>query len=126
VQTPANCDGCDRATGTVFDDAATGYTWYFNSSDRATFSTPVAGALGSTGRNYFRRPGSFRMDLGVLKRTYITEAKYIEYRAEFLNLTNTPTFSFPTTTITSSTFGRIRDNVISGSQKIQMALKFYF
>jgi len=124
-QTPADCSGCGRDLGTVYDDAS-GYKFYFNSAERGGFSTPEAGALGNTGRNYFRGPGSFNMDLGILKRTYLTESHFLEFRAEFTNLTNTPTFGFPTTGITSSTFGRIRDNVISGSRKIQMALKFYF
>lgn len=126
VQTPANCNNCSRSFGTVFDDAATGYKWYFNEQERASFSTPAAGTLGNTGRNYFRGPGGFNTDLSVLKRTYVTESHYLEFRAEFLNLTNTPTFGFPTLTTTSSTFGRIRDTVSSYSRKMQLGLKYYF
>jgi hypothetical protein len=42
------------------------------------------------------------------------------------NLTNTPTFGFPTATVTSSTFGRIRNTVISGSRKAQIGVKYSF
>jgi hypothetical protein len=42
------------------------------------------------------------------------------------NATNTPSFAFPTAIVTSATFGRIRDAVVSGSRRIQMALKFTF
>jgi len=125
VQTPANCTGCDRATGQVYDDPV-GYVFYFNPTERATFSTPAAGAMGTTGRNYFRGPAGFNMDLGILKKTSVSESNYLEFRAEFTNLTNTPTFGFPTLTVTSSTFGRIRDSISSSSRKMQLALKYYF
>jgi hypothetical protein len=126
VQTPANCNNCGRDLGTVFDDAATGYKWYFDDSERGSFSGVNAGAMGNTTRNYFRSPGAFSMDLGILKRTYVTEQHYLEFRAEFTNLLNHPSFGGPTLTVTSSTFGRIRDTVISGSRKMQLGLKYYF
>ena len=66
------------------------------------------------------------MDLGILKRTYVTERHYVEFRAEFVNLLNHPSFGSPTLTITSSTFGRIRDSVTSASRKMQLGLKYSF
>jgi hypothetical protein len=126
VQTPANCNNCGRDLGTVFDDPATGYKWYFNNNERASFSGVNAGAMGNTTRNYFRGPGGFSLDLGILKRNYITERHYLEFRAEFMNLLNHPTFGFPTLTVTSSTFGRIRDTVTSYSRRMQLGLKYYF
>ncbi len=124
VQSPANCNGCSHSDGEVLEEQS--IKFYFDSALRGKFSTPAAGALGNTGRNFFTGPGSFDMDLGILKRIRIVERHVLEYRAEFTNLTNTPTFGLPTTTVTSETFGRIRDNVLSGSRKIQMALKYYF
>lgn len=126
VQTPANCNGCSRTDGEVFDDPSQGLKFYFDPALRGKFSGPGAGQFGNTGRNFFTGPAAFNVDLGILKRTRIREHHHLEYRAEFTNLTNTPTFGFPTATITSTTFGRIRDNVISGSRKIQMALKYSF
>lgn len=41
-------------------------------------------------------------------------------------MTNIPTFGFPTATITSTLFGRIRDSVVSQSRQVQMALKYTF
>lgn len=125
VQTPANCVGCSRSDGAVFDDA-TGIKFYLDAATRAKFSTPAPGELGNTGRNFLTGPGSFRMDVGVLKRVRFWEHHELQYRAEFTNFTNTPTFGFPTATITSGVFGRIRDGVISGSRKIQMSLKYSF
>jgi hypothetical protein len=100
--------------------------WYFDANQRASFSGPDAGAMGNTTRNYFRGPGGFSLDLGILKRNYITERHYLEFRAEFLNLLNHPNFGFPTLTVTSSTFGRIRGTVTSYSRKMQLGLKYYF
>jgi hypothetical protein len=126
VQTPANCNNCGRDLGTVFNDAATGYKWYFDAGERASFSGVAAGAMGNTTRNYFRGPGGFSMDLGILKRTYVTERHYLEFRAEFTNLLNHPNFGGPTLTITSTIFGRIRDTVTSAARKMQLGLKYYF
>jgi len=126
VQTPANCNGCSKDMGQVFDDPSQGLIFYFNADERAKFSTPAAGQFSNVGRNYFTGPGGFGMDLGILKRTYIRENHYLEFRAEFTNLTNTPTFGFPTLTATSTIFGRIRDTVISGSRKMQLGLKYNF
>ena len=56
----------------------------------------------------------------------IAEKHNLEIRADITILTNTPSFGFPTTTFNSTTFGRIRDTVLSGSRKIQMGARLYF
>ena len=66
------------------------------------------------------------MDLGIQKRFRLGRDHELQLRADATNLTNTPTFGFPTTTVTSATFGRVRDNVISSSRKIQLAVKYSF
>ncbi len=126
VQTPANCSGCPRNMGDAWDDPKNGLKWYFHDQDRANFSIPEAGDLGNTGRNYFRRDRTFAIDTAFLKRTKISERFNMELRADITNLTNTPTFGFPTATFTSGTFGRIRDTVASTSRKIQLGMKLNF
>ncbi|MBM3810367.1 MAG: hypothetical protein FJW20_01905 [Acidimicrobiia bacterium] len=125
-QSPANCSGCTRADGRVFDDPSQGLKFYLNESERNRFSIPGPGELGNTGRNFLRGPGSFSMDAAFLKRTPLTERTSLELRADMTNITNTPTFGFPTATFTSTIFGRIRDSVISGSRKIQLGAKLHF
>ena len=69
------------------------------------------------------------MDMTVRKRFFFSETKNLEFRADINNLTNTVSFDFPISTtsfITSSTFGRIRDSVISNSRRIQLGVKFNF
>ncbi|MBI4903132.1 MAG: carboxypeptidase regulatory-like domain-containing protein [Acidobacteria bacterium] len=124
TQSPANCSGCTRDLGEVIEEQ--GVKFYLSSTQRGSFSTPNAGELGNTGRNFFRGPGAFNMDVALLKRIALTERMRIELRADATNFTNTPTFNIPTATITSGTFGRIRDDVISGSRKIQLGAKFHF
>ncbi|MBI3282341.1 MAG: TonB-dependent receptor, partial [Acidobacteria bacterium] len=126
VQTTANCSGCTRSDGSVFDDPQQGIKFYFDPALRAKFGQPAPGELGNTGRNFFRGDGWFNMDATFLKRTMITERVNLELRADVTNLTNTPSFGFPTTLFTSAVFGRIRDNVASFSRKIQLGAKINF
>ena len=49
-----------------------------------------------------------------------------ELRGDAINMTNTPTFGAPTSTLSSTIYGRIRDTVISGSRKIQLGAKILF
>ncbi|MBL8213686.1 MAG: hypothetical protein JNK87_23410, partial [Bryobacterales bacterium] len=125
VQSPANCNGCTRQDGGVFDGPG-GFIWYFDQQTTGKFSTPAAGQLGNTGRNFFRGPGSVNFDLSLQKRTAITDRIGFELRADATNLTNTPTFGFPTAVVSSTIFGRIRDTVSSQSRKIQLGAKFIF
>lgn len=124
VGATADCNNCDSfGQRTQRDD---GLIWYFSPSEVASFNAPAAGSNGSSGRNRFYGPGSFNMDASFLKRVAFTERYKFEIRADMTNLTNTPTFGFPTTTATATTFGRIRDSVLSGSRKIQLGAKFIF
>lgn len=125
VQSPANCSGCDGSEGAVFDDP-TGFKFYFDADERGMFSTPAAGQLGNAGRNAFISPNSFRLDMTLSKSFSLFGSHSLEVRADTTNLTNTPTFSFPTAVTTSPTFGRIGFSVDSGSRKVQLGLKYTF
>ena len=126
VTSTVNCTGnCNASMGTPFNGPG-GYDWYYNSSQIAQFSTPAAGSLGNTGRNAFQQPWLKDMDMSLIKRFAITERHKLEFRAEATNLTNSVSFGYPTTSLASSTFGRIKDDVVSASRKIQMALKYNF
>ncbi len=52
--------------------------------------------------------------------------KAIEIRADFFNLTNTPSFANPTNTFTNNAFGRIRGSVTVSERIIQLAMRFSF
>jgi hypothetical protein len=61
-----------------------------------------------------------------LKRIPVSERVKLEIRADATNLTNSVMFGNPTTDITSTTFGRIRNTVTSNSRKIQLGAKIHF
>ncbi|MGH9628926.1 MAG: hypothetical protein ACRD7E_11430, partial [Bryobacteraceae bacterium] len=125
-QSPADCMGCGPADGGVFTDPSSGLAFHFDEAVRQSFSTPAAGTLGNTGRNFFQTAGNFNMDASLSKRTLIREGMNIEIRADITNLTNTPTWDVPTATITSNIFGRLRTPIANNSRKIQLAAKFNF
>ena len=124
VQTPANCSGCSRDFGTVHDEG--GLVWYFTPEERAQFSIPAPGEFSNTGRNYFRGPGGYFINLSLAKRTRTVGNQIFEFRVDSTNVTNHPIFGFPTLTTTSTTFGRIRNTLTSGSRKIMLGVKYYF
>jgi hypothetical protein len=125
-QSTANCSGCTRGDGSPFLDHASGLIWYFDQAERAKFSAPGAGQFGNSGRNFFIGPHYFELDASLLKRIPINERMKLEIRADATNLTNTPSFAAPTTDITSSIFGRIRNSLSSSSRKIQIGAKIHF
>jgi len=51
--------------------------------------------FGDSARRVARGPGSKNADISVFKNTWITERYMLQFRAEFFNFTNTPTFFLP-------------------------------
>jgi hypothetical protein len=67
-----------------------------NLTDRVVFdpsATPLP--LSLTGRNQFRAPGIYNVDLSLNKFFTITESKKIEFRTEFYNLFNRTQYGIP-------------------------------
>jgi hypothetical protein len=125
-QSTADCTGCSPDMGHVFTDKS-GVTYFFEEADRAKFSSPAAGSIGNTGRNYFRMANTWDMDASFLKRIAITESGRVnfEIRADATNLTNTPQWDVPTATRTSGTFGRL-GTPLDVSRKFQLGAKVNF
>jgi len=129
VQTPANCEGCSSDFGSVHeevDSSGNAIVWYFQPDERSRFSIPAPGEFSNVGRNFFRGPGGWNLNLSLAKRTRLVGDQILEIRADSTNVFNHPTFGFPTLTQTSSIFGRIRNGVISGSRKVMLGVKYYF
>jgi hypothetical protein len=96
-----------------------GYQW-FNPAD---FAQPSAGTFGNCGVSTLRGPGLTSFDFNIAKYFAITERQRIEFRAEFINLTNTPILNSPTRGI-GTTLGLLQSS--QGSRNIQFALKYSF
>jgi hypothetical protein len=108
-----------------------GQPWFSTSS----FSQPVgAGVFGTSGRNDMYGPGLFGLNLSLFKHLKITERINAEIRAEAFQITNTPQFSNPSASLTSSTDGFVTGTVGSGSgvngtgggRAIQLGVKLNF
>lgn len=123
-QSFANCDNCPRNLGGLIERNGTNY--WFSEEAQAKFSQPVPGEHGNTGRNYFIGPRQFQTDISVSKKFRFNERWSFDLRADARNLTNNASFGLPTATFNSSVFGRIRDNVISFSRRIQFSGKLNF
>jgi hypothetical protein len=124
VQTPANCAGCASNLGAVHDES--GVVFYFSPEDRAKFSNPDPGALSNVGRNFFRGPMFKNLNVTASKRTHIAGQQYLELRIDATNVLNKPSFGFPTSTLTSGTFGRIFSSVASSARQVQLGVKYSF
>jgi len=63
--------------------------------DTTAVKNPAMGSWGALGNMYLRRPGERKLDFSLFKRFPLTERFQLVYRAEFLNLFNTPSLGEP-------------------------------
>jgi hypothetical protein len=98
--------------------------YYF---DRAAFAQPAAATFGNTTRNGsgMRGPGFTALDFSLVKRfTFGQSYRFFEFRTDAFNLTNTPAWNNPNTSLASPQFGTITG---AGNQRIiRFALKYAF
>jgi hypothetical protein len=112
-------------------------------ADGSAFVLPAAGENGM-GRNLFRSPGFWNMDLGVQKMIPLNERFRLQFRGEFFNVLNHVNFDNPTgatdgsNQMISAIFGRVcceavapstTQNIIQTGESarvIQFALKLQF
>lgn len=97
--------------------------------NRSAFTTIQPFTFGNSPRNLprTRTDGLFQWDFSVLKNFRVTERFKLQFRGEFFNLTNTPTFGNPGTNINAGNFGQIT-GIATNTQprQIQLGLKLYF
>jgi len=106
----ANTNGADQSIARWFNTAA--------------FVPNAPGTYGNAGRNSLQGPGGFGMDMALLRRIPIRETQRVEVRAEAFNLLNHPTFQNPSSSLSTSTFGRILG--ANDPRILQFALKYIF
>lgn len=130
--------GCDNSRTGVFQDTADQIgdpnlagdrplgaklnEWF----DTAAFRPNAVGTFGTTGINTLRGPGFFNMDFAVTKKIPITESQNLNFRAEFFNVFNHPSFGNPISSVSAGgLFGRILS--ANGSPRvIEFALRYAF
>src|SRR5215831_3112000 len=91
------------------------------------FRDQPLGKFGSAGVGTVRAPGFFNWDFGLGKKFKVSESKNFDFRAEFFNFTNHPSFNPPANNFnqTSLTFGQVT-SVISPPRIVEFALKYHF
>lgn len=124
VSSTADCNGCSRDIGNLILE--NGLNFFFDTATRGLFSSPAAGTIGNTGRNYFIAPPYFQTDASLSKKFKLSERMSFDLRFDAKNLTNHPSFDNPTAVYTSGIFGRINDSVTNASRRIQVSGKFNF
>ena len=102
---------------------ANGNHIFFN---RDAFDSGPVGAFGNASRQFFHGPGINNFDVGLMKRTAITESTALEIRAEFFNVFNHAQFNNPDGNF--SIFGDQMGAVTSAqAPRIgQLSAKFYW
>jgi hypothetical protein len=115
----ANCNGPGRVFGSGHDASDGGLQWF----DPSPYEAPSPGTFGTCGIGTVRGPGLRSADLGLQKEFPIDNERRIEFRAEFINLTNTPIYYAPGTFL-GQDLGKITHS--QGPRNIQFGLKFYY
>lgn len=114
----ANCIAPVDIYGTQ-NSPAGGYQWF----DQSDFAPALPGTFGTCGVGTVRGPGLHTLDLSLAKLFSITENQKIEFRAESINLTNTPILNSPNAGL-GSTLGLLQSS--QGARNVQFALKYLF
>ncbi len=101
------------------------FSQFFNTS---CFSEPpnngTAGLAGSAAPNIIEGPGTDNFDFALMKNGPITERVKYQFRAEFFNAFNHPSFNGIDTAVTDSNFGVVNSAV--SPRNIQFGLKLVF
>jgi hypothetical protein len=79
----------------------------FDAKGQPVLVNPVAGQVGTLGRNVIEGPARFTLDANLIKRVRLTEGKEFEFRLDSTNILNHPIFGAPNVNINSTDFGRI-------------------
>jgi hypothetical protein len=95
-----------------------------DSSGRILLINPLPGTLGNLSPTFFEGPGSYRLDLNMIKRIRLFERKELEFRVTAIDALNHPIWGNPTTDINSTNFGRITG--AGGARIFIIDLRFNF
>jgi outer membrane receptor protein involved in Fe transport len=92
----------------------------------AAFAVPAPFTYGNSARNLLFGPGYFNWDTAVFKNTLLTERLNLEFRAEFFNVLNHPSFNPPAANISvPAQVGRIT-STFNTPRDIQFGLRLSF
>jgi hypothetical protein len=126
--TQCNCPGVTSVYADVIGSpqyphgVGPGQPWVSTSA----FSAPQPNTFGNSGRDVLRGPGLTNYDFSLFRIFRIREKAKLEFRAETNNVTNTPHFANPATSISSATFGIISATGYNGNRQMQLGLRLSY
>jgi hypothetical protein len=89
------------------------------------FAVPAQYSYGDGGRNGMQSDNLIDFDLSMTKQFSVGADRSLEFRAEFFNLFNRPTFGLPSTNIDQSS-GATVGSTLNASREVEFALKAHF
>ncbi|MEZ5362022.1 MAG: TonB-dependent receptor [Bryobacterales bacterium] len=105
LNAPGNTQTADQVKGEVENIGGVGPGQFYY--DPTAFAAVNEVRYGTSGRNILRAPGVVNLDFSVFRRFPIKERAALEFRAESYNLTNTPHFNGPTSSVNSASFMQV-------------------
>jgi hypothetical protein len=97
-----------------------------DASGKLLVVNPTVGTLGNLNPTFLRGPGSFVLNVDLMKRVVIRERYEIQLRADAINLFNSPQWSNPNTTINSTNFGQITSTLNNSNRVIVLGARISF
>jgi hypothetical protein len=97
---------------------------WFNTSNFLFPNTSYPGGNLGLQTNY--GPPTRALDFGLFKDFAFTERIGVQFRAEAINLTNTPQFGIPDQNLQDSNFGQVTSTFSGSERHIQFALRLHF
>lgn len=96
--------------------------------DPAASASPAVGTGGNLGPQTGVGPGIKNLDFSMFKDIRLTERYKIQFRSEWLNLSNTPRFAVGGlgNTQGNSNYGRLSSTLPGSARNVQFALRFMF
>ena len=93
--------------------------------DTEAFAPPEAFTFGSAGRNILLTDSVQNFDLSLFREDQLSEDVRLQFRVEFFNAFNHPSFGIPQRRFTNPRFGQV-SNTVSTARQIQFGLKLLF
>jgi hypothetical protein len=102
-------------------DSPTLFNWF----DKSAFVAPANFTYGNSGARILREDDLQQLDISIFKEFRVREGQRLQFRAEFFNFTNTPSFFGPNPQIDTAAGGRVTATSTAPRQ-VQFALKYNF
>jgi hypothetical protein len=88
--------------------------------DPTAFAPGAPNQFGSVGRNILTGPGRVGTDMSLARIFPITERLRLEFRGDAFNLTNTPAFSNPVSSVTDPNFMQVRSTSALSERQLRV------